>query len=869
MIKMSEKHDFNTFRIPLTSEMIQYHERKTGPRSKSPRNYSQRRSYVSQFISTFEDKIEPIVLDNQLINPELIFRLTCSEGDSIDLHDLEGSCRFNILSTDKDGSVVLFTKREDIGIFKARLRTYCSESGSKLDLYDKIDLPKVIQDKERIGISILKNPLADDFEETDIFLRYFGPSNHPQIYNFMEKICKKIELLSGTILNRELFPEFPLIQAKINKNIFDILVKEPTIRIIERKIKLSPDHHNYNLQLNPKFKTATPQSNMGILVLDGSLATGHLLISPAIREYDIDETSHPVDLEHGTAVSILALYGDIAEIISRKKPIFKPVGTLYFSSIYDEEGVDSPEKLEKTIEYFLNHHQNIKIINISVASEMILDSLKLKQLPLGAVIDKIIYKYSKFNREIIFVISTGNFFDYSDPTLYGAQEEYAYIRNFRNILLSFADNKIKDPASSSLALTIGSINLGINISGSNVIESYLSKRYFPSIFARVGPGVNGSIKPDFVDFGSDVIQLNKPTIDEQRSGVLVPIIDQYGLFGYDNGSSFSTPIFSNKILQFWLNYPELTANSVKCLMVLGAEIKEEMKEFLSFPGLLKNLKKNQFSDILNIFGNGYVNLNNSLYSTNNFVVLLRERELGIKKFDLFDIPIPNEFFTSRGKSRIQIAISYTPPTRARRQDYLGIELDFHIFSNLSKDEIHKYYDLLQKNDFNEEGEFELNSHPVLQESEFDIDHFDQENEDQRKKFAQIISKNKELVMKVLNGTYSEKVKNKVLSNYIGAKKWTGKLYPPKELSKHSTLKNHCMEWTRSTPTAVPREHGLKILVYSKFSSTRWLEKELRQNSNLDNFKFKYSIAVSVKTKTDINLRNRIRQIIRDRIKIRR
>ena len=364
------------------------------------------------------------------------------------------------------------------------------------------------------------------------------------------------------------------------------------------------------------------------------------------------------------------------------------------------------------------------------------------------------------------------------------------------------------------------------MSGSRIIESYLSKRFFPSLFARVGPGVNGCIKPDFVDFGSDVIQLNRPTLDEKRSGVLIPIIDQYGLLGYDNGSSFSTPIFSNKLAKFWVNYPELTANSVKCLMVLGAEIKNEMKDFLSFSGLLKNLSKDQFRQILNIFGNGYVNLNNSLYSAKNYVVLLRERELGVKKFDLFDIPIPDEFFTSRGKSKLQIAISFTSPTRASRKDYLGIEMDFHIFSNLSKEEIHSYYDLLQKNDFNEEGEFELDSHSELQESEFDSENFNQEDEEQCKRFAQIISKNKERVKDVLNSTYSEKVKNKVLSQYIGSKKWTGKLFPPKVLSKHNTLKNHYMEWTRSTPSAVPREHGLKVLVFSKFSSTRWLEKEL-------------------------------------------
>ena len=861
---MAEKHNFETFRLPLVSEMVQYYERSI-PRTKNPRDYPRRRRFVNQCLSTLEEYIEPIVLSSQLINPEYIFRLPCSEGNSINLQDLEGPCHFKILSTDKIGRVVLFTKEEDIDFFKSRLRKYCSENGEKLDLYDKIGIPELIKNHERIGKSILKNPISDDLEEVDIYLWYFGPLNHQQIQNFINKLSSKIRFFNGEILNFEIILEFPLIQAKINKDILKELIKEPTIKIIERKIQLSCDHSYYNIDLNQDIRTTSPDSDIGILVLDESIVPGHPLISNSIQEYNITESINPDHLDHGTAVSSLVLYGDITEILSRTNPIFKPIGRLYFSSIYDED-ISSPNKLKDIIEYFLDNYNNIKIINISVTSKMILDSIKLKQHPLGSIIDQIIYEYSKSNRELIFVVCTGNFFEYTEGRT--EQNEYAYIRNFKNIILSITDNKIKDPATSSLALTIGSINLGLNLTNVNIIASYLSKRYYPSIFTRVGPGVNNSFKPDFVDFGSDVIKLIPSSIDEQNSGILVPITNQYGLLGYDNGSSFSTPIFSNKIAQFWKNYPDLTANSVKCLMLLGSEIKPEMKEFFTYEGLLKNLNQEQFQKILNVFGNGYVDLSNSLYSTNNYVVLLRERELAIKNFDLFDIPIPNEFYTSRGRRNLHIAISYTPPTKPSRQDYLGIKLDFHIFSNLSQEMIHLYYDLLQKNNYIEEEEFEMESYPDLQESDFDLNNFNQDDERQRKVFAAIISRDEDKVINVIeSSSFSEKVKNSVLSKYVGRNKWTNKLFPPKKISKNNTLKKHCMEWTRSTPNAVPGENGLKILIFSKFSKTKWFEEELKKNSELNDYTFKYSIAISVKTEIDINLRNRIKQIIQQRVRI--
>ena len=195
-------------------------------------------------------------------------------------------------------------------------------------------------------------------------------------------------------------------------------------------------------------------------------------------------------------------------------------------------------------------------------------------------------------------------------------------------------------------------------------------------------------------------------------------------------------------------------------------------------------------------------------------------------------------------------------------------MDFHIFSNLSEDLIHKYYDLIQKDDYIEDDEFEYNQYPDLQETDFNFEDFNPNNKEQLEAFSRIMSHDELKLNAVLDSsTFTEKVKNKVLSDYVSRKKWNSKLYPSKDLTRFNTLKSHYMEWSRSTPSAVPDKYGLKILIFSKFSSSKWFEDVLKQQPQSENYKFKYSIAVSVKTETNINLRNRIRQILRQRAQI--
>jgi hypothetical protein len=861
---MSERHDFTTFKLPLTKEDTSYHQRMGGFETKNKRTYPERKKFVSNTIKAFDDVIEPTCLSPQLINPELIYRIPSSEYNKLELNDLEGPCKFTILSTDNKGKVIVFSKKEDHSIFRERLKIYSSESGSKLDKYDKVGLPEIILPTEKIGTSLEKKPLSDQLEEADIYFWYFGYNNHTQLEIFMQKIITQIQELGGEVQNHELFLEFPLIQAKINTKILKKLIIEPTIRLIERKIKFSSDKSKFNIDIKFPVKINDPISNIGVLVLDESILIGHPLFSTSIQEHDIDPNKDLISIDHGTAVSSLVLYGDLAEILSKTEHTFTPVGKLFFASIDLQE--ISPKKFKHRLLYFLENHPNIKIINISLVADNFLDIDKLKQLPFGAIIDNIIHEYNQKGRDLIFVICTGNFFDYDETNLI----RNTFIRNFNSLILTFAENKIKDPATSSLGLTIGSMNIGKNYSGLDLIENFLSKKFYPSLFTRIGPGVENSIKPDFVDFGSDIIKLTSTAIDERKSGIIVPIVSQYGEIGFDKGSSFSTPIFTNKIIKLWNLYPELTQNSIKCLLGIGTEIKDEMLEFLQIEKNIKTLNINAIKNILNIFGNGYFNLNSVIYSTKNFIVLLRERKMNVNKYDLFDIILPDDFFTVSGKKQLKISLTYTPPTKASRQDYLGIDLDFHLISNIDEELISKYYDLLQKNDFNEDLEEALEDiHPELLDEDFDIQNFDHNDNNQVKKFAQIISKSKEKTINCLNSSqFPENVKTRVLGKFISRNKWNKKLIPSKTLTKSSTLKIHSIKWTKRVPQSVPDENGLKILVYSKFSSSKWFETELKRSEKLDDYKFGYSIAVSIDTELDIDLRNKIRDEIEIRQRIR-
>ena len=475
---MKEPHNFTEFKLPLSLGDRPFRSHHQPPRFSSPRTQAQRQQYAGNVRSAFYDRILPTVLSSSLIQPELIFKIPSSTNTYINQRELEERHKFSILENSNNGTVVIFSTPEAVQGFIEKVQSYSNtfRENDRYNPFETFGIPMIITEDERIGNSLNSAPLIEDLEEVDIFLWYFGSGTEilQQTQAILNIIIQKIRELNGIVDDSLIIEEYVIIKAKINNLILNILKREPCVRIIERAIVFQNQSPVQLMTDDPEFQFLEPVSDFGILVLDEAILPGNRFVAKAIQEYHLNSSLREYEqdqISHGTAVSCFALYGDLFDIINSTKQ-FQPIGKLYFGSIWDPNR-NIFSNIREELEYFLNQYPNIRVVNICMASENVINTQSWKQMPLAGMLDHYQLELATQGKDIIFVISMGNF----GYLLYGRINQY--YRNFKNIVHDIQENKIVDPASSALSLTIGSICIGENIPATYYNESSLCREFYP------------------------------------------------------------------------------------------------------------------------------------------------------------------------------------------------------------------------------------------------------------------------------------------------------------------------------------------------------------------------------------------------------
>ncbi len=107
----------------------------------------------------------------------------------------------------------------------------------------------------------------------------------------------------------------------------------------------------------------------------------------------------------------------------------------------------------------------------------------------------------------------------------------------------------------------------------------------PSPFTRSGPGVNGAVKPDVVEYGGN----STIFISQQRFFQNDPTVEVVSmsndfrnkLFASMSGTSFSAPKVSNLAALILNQYPDISANMVRALIANSAKIPDIAPESLN------------------------------------------------------------------------------------------------------------------------------------------------------------------------------------------------------------------------------------------------------------------------------------------------
>lgn len=499
-----------------------------------------------------------------------------------------------------------------------------------------------------------------------------------RLNEFVDGLEALIKDNNGEITDKMITRNFCVIRIRLDQNLLDKITRMREIARADRppifsvKERLKVDIQKIDISGAPA------KGKPGILVVDSGIRNHPLLqdsiadsiVLPKNKGSTIDDID---DVGHGTQVAGIALYGDISRRIDASS--FDPQLWLYSAKVMYDDGTgyatfDIDELLEHqfkdAVERTIRKHDNCRVINVSLGNSDNRMYEKQRQFRLASLIDELSFQY----KDILFTVAAGN----NDNDVFDTEEYPKYL------LEESPRVKIIDPATSAHALTVGS-TFEFSPPGKIQLTS-------PAPFTRVGPGLNGMIKPDLVTngggFSSDLLTINPRWVHEGR------------LFTLDRGTSFSSPMVAHYLAVLKGAFPLESRNMIKALILSSATIPSQKP--LDLNKIAWGRKGSETQKVLNLYGYGVPNLNDALHSSNNRVLLRHEGKIKLDRVHFFAIMMPTEFLNIGGHRSIEIVLVYDPPTNRNRADYLGVVMNFRLYKNISPEAVQIAYTERNKDD---------------------------------------------------------------------------------------------------------------------------------------------------------------------------
>ena len=124
-----------------------------------------------------------------------------------------------------------------------------------------------------------------------------------------------------------------------------------------------------------------------------------------------------------------------------------------------------------------------------------------------------------------------------------------------------------------------------------------------------------------------------------------------------------------------------TQNKNKLLK--SGKLDEETKRLITaVPGV-----KAEYDDfLLRTSGYGFPDIDRALKSSETKVTLWAENSIKMDRFDVYKIPIPEDFISKTGLRKITVSLAFSPPVRHTRKDYAGYIMDFELVRGIDLEE---------------------------------------------------------------------------------------------------------------------------------------------------------------------------------------
>lgn len=619
-------------------------------------------------------------LKPQQFDPGLLMRLRI-QAETV-TEDALRSFGIDVISEESDETLVVFVSEQAKQEFLTRLERYMAGQtgrGVSANVFHAIEEVGTWQRDDRIGRTLRQEvwTVADtkvvDFE---LWPRESLQANRRECDQTVAWLRERgadiwDQLATGSVV---------LIRTRLSGGVLDEALELETVRVIELPPALYLETAEYDTELRDiTIEGPDDDDATTIAVLDSGVVAGHPLIAPTLgEEASFVGGRDPTDESgHGSAVAGFALYGDVEKCVEQRH--FRTSLRLLSGKVlsgdrneYDRRLIAN--QLVEAVSYF-NGQLGCRVFNISFGDmQQPYDGRHVKGL--AVVLDELARE-----QDVVFVVSAGNFSGTDDVPRDWRADYPRY--------LCTPEARIIDPAPALNAITVGS--LARYDADRQLIRYPRDVNLQPiarvdelSPFTRTGPGPNGAIKPELVEYGGNVA-VDLRTGGEPRFNPADPNIGEIAvkhtyagdrLFVPVIGTSFAAPKVSNIAARLLREYPDASANLVRALLLLNA----------SWPSAARDLVENAGDDGDHIgnFGYGYglPDGDKTLYSLETCVTLVAEERIGADQTQFFEIPLPQDFLApGRCERSIRVALAHCPPCRSTRKAYKGSKIAFKVVTD--------------------------------------------------------------------------------------------------------------------------------------------------------------------------------------------
>jgi hypothetical protein len=309
--------------------------------------------------------------------------------------------------------------------------------------------------------------------------------------------------------------------------------------------------------------------------------------------------------------------------------------------------------------------------------------------------------------QVVIIVSAGN----NLSILTGDAKEAEAVLKSHPAQLRTPEARLSDPATAAIAITVGSLvehevpAVRRGMGATDLVRS-LGKIAEPSPFTRVGPGLSKAVKPEFVEYGGNLVWEGTASSHRRirhEDGVSVMSFEREytkRLFAFDSGTSYAAPRLARVAAILWHKLradlgKDPHPNLVRAILATAAAVPEASRTLIE-----SKLDKDA---VIHVCGYGQVDEELAVTSSDRRVTLVAEGSLKVDHFRIYEVPTPDEFRKAKGEKRITVALAFDPPVRRRRLDYLGVRMDFMLIRGKTPDEIAEAY--AKSTDDDPEGAF--------------------------------------------------------------------------------------------------------------------------------------------------------------------